>query len=97
MSVMGRILVGAALMAVLLAVGCSSGDSPSEITGPIATWTPAPTATSQTPSPSSEQDEPGESTSAVPFQLPSAAGGPVTLGSYLGEKNVALVFYRTYQ
>ena len=33
MSVMGRILAGAALMAVLLAVGCSSGDSPSEITG----------------------------------------------------------------
>ena len=86
----------AALAAVLLISGCSGGESPTPTAaGPTvspATSTPAPAsalASTSTPGP--------ELSSAAPFELPSAAGKPVALSSYLGEKNVVLVFYRTYQ
>ena len=34
---------------------------------------------------------------AVPFELPNAAGGTVSLDSFLGDRHVVLVFYRTYR
>ncbi|MCH8298372.1 MAG: hypothetical protein IH873_09910 [Chloroflexi bacterium] len=37
---------------------------------------------------------PGET--AYPFTLPSAPDGSVSLDSYLGERNVVLVFYRGF-
>ena len=86
----------AALAAFLLISGCSGGELPTQaVAGPtVAAASSAPAATSalaptSTPGP--------ELSSAAPFELPSAAGKPVALSSYLGEKNVVLVFYRTYQ
>ena len=34
---------------------------------------------------------------AIPFELPNAAGGTVSLDSFLGDRHVVLVFYRTYR
>ena len=35
-------------------------------------------------------------TGAFRFELPSATGGEVALESYLGDKNVVVVFYRGF-
>ena len=109
MSVIGRILVAACLIAVLLAVGCSSGDSSPEATVSIATSatsTPAPAETTApqsttaettaTTAPESPTAAPAMTTGAFRFELPSATGGEVALESYLGDRNVVVVFYRGF-
>ena len=106
MSVIGRILVAASLMAVLLAVGCSSGDSSPEATVSIAASTPAPAETvapqsttaetAATTAPESPTAAPAMTAGAFRFELPSATGGEVALESYLGDRNVVVVFYRGF-
>ena len=58
---------------------------------PTPTPLPVPTVTSvETPVPTPEWPK------APDFSLPSARGNQVELGSYVGQKNIILVFYRAY-
>ncbi len=97
--------VAAILMA--LAAGCSGGD----VGGPAAERSPTPVPTTAapafTPTPGAAISGAGATAAptggapaaemAIPFELPNAAGGTVSLDSFLGDRHVVLVFYRTYR
>jgi peroxiredoxin len=92
-----RLWIAGALAAFAVLVACSGGESESSSNQTVAV------------SPSIEQEvgatiATGEPDGAVApvagafrFQLPSASGDTVSLESYVGDKNVALVFYRAFR
>lgn len=75
----------------------------SETEAPAAT-APEPRAPQATAAPASDSGRPASASEATApsamlaptFELPNAAGETVSLGSYAGDKNVVLVFYRGF-
>ncbi len=103
------LLLLVSVIAVVAAVACGSEEPPATLEPdptlaapatpePNPTSVPSPTPASvETPDPASGPDmqagaEVGDM--APVFTLPSASGAEVSLESYRGDKNVALVFYR---
>ena len=91
----GRVGGAVALSLVALALAaCGSADETRLTTPPPPTEAPAPVAgeavevATETSAPSSML--------APRFELPNARGETVSLASYVGEKNVVLVFYRGF-
>jgi hypothetical protein len=93
-------------MLVALAAGCPRGDAG----GPAAEPSPTPVPTTAAPAagaPGATISGAGPTAvptggapaaeMAIPFELPNAAGGTVSLDSFLGDRHVVLVFYRTYR
>ena len=99
--------VAAILMA--LAAGCSGGDAGGPAGEPSPTPVPTTSAPAFTPTPGATISGAGPTAAptavlpaapaemAIPFELPNAAGGTVSLDSFLGDRHVVLVFYRTYR
>ena len=99
-----------AAILVALAAGCSGGDvggpaaerSPTPVpTTAAPAFTPTPGATisgaGPTAAPTAVLPAAPAAEMAIPFELPNAAGGTVSLDSFLGDRHVVLVFYRTYR
>ena len=90
----GRLWIAAALAAFVVLAACSGGENSSSQTGAVLPSTEEevglPIAT----------DEPDGAVAPVMgafrFELPSASGDTVSLESYVGDKNVVLVFYRAF-
>jgi hypothetical protein len=94
-----------AVCATLL-LGCESlgagtaAPVPSAPASPAQTPPAVPTSSSESTPTTGTNQAPGSSMPAVgapapEFTLPSVGSGPISLSSFLGQKNVVLVFYRT--
>ena len=85
-------------LAVLALAACGSAAQPMG-EAPVATAEPAtaPAATPGSGSGSTGAADPEPQGDIAPkFTLPSAAGEPVSLDSFTGDRNVVLVFYRGF-
>ena len=88
----------------LVVAACGGGDSTQPAagaSGPTPTSAPAPSGGESLPTSTVSQPTATPPSSpaaglAPPFTLPTARGGTVSLASYLGERNVVLVFYRAF-
>ncbi len=93
------LLVAATLMTVVAIAACGSADEQVAEEAPAATIEPA-TAAASAPegsSASADTPEPKPQGDVAPmFTLPAAAGESVSLGSFAGDRNVVLVFYRGF-
>ena len=92
----GRLsIIAATGLAVLMLAGCGTSSEPmpgrSQVPGESqATSAPIATEVAVTSAPARS------ATLAPPFELPNAKGDTVSLASYVGNKNVVLVFYRGF-
>ncbi len=87
----GRVAGAVALsLAVLTLAACGGAAQP-------ATDTPQPTASQATAAPAAaNSDAPAQLRAAPKFELPDTSGETVSLDSYIGNKNVVVVFYRGF-
>ena len=80
----------AAALAIATLAACGGAAQP-------ATDAPQPTASQATAAPAATADTPPALLRAAPaFQLPDTSGETVSLDSYIGNKNVVVVFYRGF-
>ena len=94
-----RILLSVAAMLAVIAslAACGSADEPIAEEAPAAEPATAPASTPASPSSSVDTPEPEPQGDVAPmFTLPAAAGESVSLGSFAGDRNVVLVFYRGF-
>ena len=87
-------VIAALSLAVLALAACGSSAQPTD----DAPATSAPASTPEGASASADTPEPEPQGNAAPkFTLPNARDGmEVSLGSFAGDKNVVLVFYRGF-
>ena len=90
----GRLWI-AGIIAVLGALMACGGGSSAEPLDDAAGPRDEPVASVTTVDNQSAEVE-ATTTGAFRFELPNAAGGTVSLDSYIGEKHVVLVFYRGF-
>ena len=84
-----RLMGMAAAMAMAL-IACGGAAQP-------ATDAPQPTASQATTAPAATANTPPAQLRAAPkFELPDTSGEAVSLDSYIGNKNVVVVFYRGF-
>ena len=95
---LARVGVIAALSLALLALAACGSSAESTDKAPAANEpATAPASTLEGASASAGAPEPEPQGDVAPkFTLPSATGGPVSLDSFAGNKNVVLVFYRGF-
>ena len=92
-------MIAALSLAVLALAACGSSAEP---TGDAPATRAAPTTVPATATPGGGSGSAGaadpepQGRIAPKFTLPSATGGPVSLDSFAGDKNVVLVFYRGF-
>ena len=89
----GRPTVAVALFFVaLMLAACGTAAEPQPTTAPPATEAAAPAATGE-----QATSAPATSGKLAPnFELPDTSGETVSLDSYIGNKNVVVVFYRGF-
>ena len=79
-------------LAALALVACGTAAEPQPTTAPPATEAAAPAATGE-----QATSAPATSGKLAPnFELPDTSGETVSLDSYIGNKNVVVVFYRGF-